>query len=362
MKTPRSRLSGLGIVGDFTASPRMLLICVMAAAIGLVGAGFAEALLRLIAFFTNVFFYQRLSDAPVSPSLHHLGAWVILVPVVGFTIVGFMARYGSEKIRGHGIPEALEAILLRGSRAEPRLVVLKPVATAISIGAGGPFGAEGPIIVTTGSFGSIVAQLFNLTDQERKTLLVSGAAAGMAAIFATPLAATLLGVELLLFEWKPRSLVPVAIASLMGFAARQYLLGPGPLFPVPPHPAFVGFAGLAACVVALAIGGLIGFSISGATAYYRTPAGMNAGSYAPNHRIRVAGVVVKDSVLRKGAETSSMGDGKATLAVTTAALLPDTFESGVTVVAEGAMTAGGVFTATDVLAKCPSKFSAKVST
>ena len=255
VNTPTSRLSGLGTIGDFTASPRMLIIAVMATAIGLCGAGFAVALLKLIAFFTNVFFYQRLTDGPASPANHQLGAWVILVPVIGAAIVGLMARYGSERIRGHGIPEALESILLKGSRTEPKLVILKPISTAISIGSGGPFGAEGPIIMTAGSFGSLVAQLFHLTDAERKTLLVAGAAAGMSATFASPFAATLLAVELLLFEWKPRSLVPVALASIAAFAARIYLLGPGPLFPTPPHPAFIGVVGLLACLVAgLAVG------------------------------------------------------------------------------------------------------------
>ncbi len=161
-----------------------------------------------------------------------------------------MARYGSERIRGHGIPEALESILINGSRVQPRLAVLKPLSSAISIGSGGPFGAEGPIIMTGGAIGSIVAQLFHLTAAERKTLLVAGAAAGMAATFATPIAAVLLAVELLLFEWKPRSAIPVALASATAGAARRYILGLGPLFPVPQHAIFIGPQGLAGCVVA----------------------------------------------------------------------------------------------------------------
>ena len=155
------------------------------------------------------------------------------MPVVGCLIIGVMARYGSEKIRGHGIPEALEAILIRGSRIEPRVALLKPISSAISIGSGGPFGAEGPIIMTGGAFGSMIAQLFHLTAAERKTLLVAGAAAGMSATFASPVAAVLLSVELLLFELKPRSLVPVALASAAAAVVRRYLLGSGPLFPVP---------------------------------------------------------------------------------------------------------------------------------
>ena len=142
-----------------------------------------------------------------------------------------MARYGSEKIRGHGIPEALEAILLGRSRIDPKVAILKPLSSAISIGTGGPFGAEGPIIMTGGAFGSIIAQQFHLSAAERKTLLVAGAAAGMSAVFATPMAAVLLAVELLLFEWKPRSLIPVAVASIVASVVRMPLLGAGPIFP-----------------------------------------------------------------------------------------------------------------------------------
>jgi H+/Cl- antiporter ClcA len=168
-----------------------------------------------------------------------------------------MARYGSERIRGHGIPEAIEAILIGGSRIEPKVALLKPLSSALSIGTGGPFGAEGPIIMTGGAFGSMIAQLFKLTSNERKTLLVAGAAGGMAATFAAPVASVLLAVELLLFEWKPRSLVPVALASVTAAAARRYIIGLGPLFPVPAHPVFIGPAGLLSCVlVGLAAGGL----------------------------------------------------------------------------------------------------------
>src|SRR6185369_7181721 len=168
--------------------------------------------------------YQRASIEPVSPAGNHLGHWAVIVPVIGALIIGLIARYGSERIRGHGIPEAIESILLRGSRVEPRVALLKPLSSAISIGSGGPFGAEGPIIMTGGAFGSMIAQLFRLTSAERKTLLVAGAAAGMSATFASPVAAALLAVELLLFEWKPRSLVPVALASATAAAARPYLL------------------------------------------------------------------------------------------------------------------------------------------
>jgi H+/Cl- antiporter ClcA len=155
-----------------------------------------------------------------------------LVPIVGGLLVGLIAHYGSDKIRGHGIPEAIEAILLRGARIDPLVAILKPLSAAIAIGSGGPFGAEGPIIMTGGAFGSLVAQWLHLTDAERTTLLVAGAAAGMSATFAAPMAAILLAVELLLFEWRPRSLIPVAVASIMAGALRIGWLGAGPLFPV----------------------------------------------------------------------------------------------------------------------------------
>src|SRR3954471_18281112 len=254
-----SRADGAGVhnvpgasprLGDFTATPRMITIGVLAIVIGIVSAWVAKALLLLIAFFTNLFFFQRISAAATSPADNTLGLWTLGVPVVGALIVGLMARYGSERIRGHGIPEAIEAILINGSRVEPRVAVLKPVSAAISIGSGGPFGAEGPIIMTGGAIGSLIAQFFHLTSVERKTLLVAGAAGGMSATFASPVAAVLLAVELLLFEWKPRSVIPVALASATAAAARRYIIGMGPLFPVPPHPAFIGPQGLAGCVAA----------------------------------------------------------------------------------------------------------------
>ena len=240
----------LSHLGDFTTTPRVALIGAMAVGIGLVCAYVALALLKLIGLFTNLFFFQRWSTALVSPASHQLGPFVVVVPIVGALIIGVMARFGSERIRGHGIPEAIEAILINGSRVEPKVALLKPVSAAISIGSGGPFGAEGPIIMTGGAIGSLIAQFFHLTSAERKTLLVAGAAAGMSATFAAPLASVLLAVELLLFEWKPRSMIPVALASATAAAARRYILGLGPLFPVPAHPIFIGPAGLAACVLA----------------------------------------------------------------------------------------------------------------
>ena len=237
------------VLGDFTTTARLLPISGLALVIGVVASFVALALLRLIGLFTNLFYYGRWSTALVTPAGNHLGIFSVLVPVGGALIIGLMARYGSERIRGHGIPEAIEAILINGSRVEPKVALLKPISSAISIGSGGPFGAEGPIIMTGGAIGSMIAQLFHLTSAERKTLLVAGAAAGMSATFAAPVASVLLAVELLLFEWKPRSLVPVALASAMAAVLRRYLLGFGPLFPVPEHPLFIGPKGLLGCVL-----------------------------------------------------------------------------------------------------------------
>jgi len=238
---------GAAALGDFTTTSRVVPIALAGVGIGVLAAYVALALLRLIGLFTNLFFFQRWDSALVSPAGNTLGPLGILVPVVGALVIGVMARYGSERIRGHGIPEAIESILIGGSRIQPRVAVLKPLSAAISIGSGGPFGAEGPIIMTGGAFGSLVAQFFELTAAERKTLLVAGAAAGMSATFASPVAAVLLAVELLLFEWKPRSMIPVALASATAAAARRHLIGLGPLFPTPPHPVFIGAGGLVGC-------------------------------------------------------------------------------------------------------------------
>lgn len=251
-----------GKVGDFSTSPRVLFICLLALLIGVIGACGALVLLRLIALCTNLFFFQRWSFQGVSPADNHLGLWVILVPVLGGLINGLLARYGSERIRGHGIPEALEAILFHGSRIQPRVALLKPFSAAISIGSGGPFGAEGPIILTGGACGSITAQFFELSSAERKTLLVAGAAAGMSATFAAPVGAVLLAVEILLFEWKPRSLIPVAIASVTAAGIRTVLFGQGPLFPVAVPSLALGPAVLGGCVIAGLLAGGVGVLLS----------------------------------------------------------------------------------------------------
>jgi len=215
----------------------------MALVIGCASALVAWGLLWLIAVITNLAFFGRYSSTLPSLADHHLGKWLILIPVLGGLIIGVMAKYGSEKIRGHGIPEALEAILVGRSKMEGKVAILKPLSSAISIGTGGPFGAEGPIIMTGGALGSLFAQLFHLSAAERKTLLVAGAAGGMSAIFGSPVAAVFLAVELLLFEWRPRSLVPVAISSAIAFALRVPFLGGGPIFPILPHGA-LNFEGL----------------------------------------------------------------------------------------------------------------------
>jgi CIC family chloride channel protein len=223
-------------LADFVVDRRMLLMAALAVPIGALAAGAAWCLLRLIGLVTNLVFYQRWTVDLVAPGAHHHPWWLVLgAPIAGGLVVGVMARLGSEKIRGHGMPEAIEAILTQGSRVEPKVAVLKPISAAISIGTGGPFGAEGPIIMTGGALGSILAQHLHLTADERKILLVSGAAGGMAATFNSPLASILLAVELLLFEWRPRSLVPVSAAVAVATVVRQFILGADPMFPADVH-------------------------------------------------------------------------------------------------------------------------------
>ncbi len=242
-------------LADFTRDKRILIVSLMAVIIGALSAVVAKILIWLIAIITNLVFFQRFSSELGPLTNHRLGPFVILAPVVGGLVIGLMARFGSEKIRGHGIPEALEAILFGRSRMEGKVAVLKPVSSAISIGTGGPFGAEGPIIMTGGAVGSLFAQMFHLSPAERKTLLVAGAAGGMAAIFASPVAAVLLAVELLLFEWKPRSFIPVSIAAAVAGALRIPLMGSGPIFPVTAH-APLGSEGLILALVVGIIAGL----------------------------------------------------------------------------------------------------------
>ena len=250
--------TGRRVLGDFRTDRRLGVLCAMAVVVGLAGTVAAWGLLALIAFVTNLVWFGRVDFAATSLAGATPSLWMVCVPPLGGLAIGLMARFGSEKIRGHGIPEAIEAILTGGSRMSPKVAVLKPVSSAISIGTGGPFGAEGPIIMTGGAIGSLFAQFFHLSAAERKTLLVAGAAAGMTAIFGTPVAAVLLAVELLLFEWRPRSFIPVAAAAVTATMLRPSLFGAGPLFPFAADPALPWW-GLTACIgVGLAAGLLSG--------------------------------------------------------------------------------------------------------
>ena len=242
-------------LGDFSADPRVLILVAMAIVVGAGGAGSAWLLIKLIALATNLSWFGRFSFVTVSPANAMLGPWTVAVPALGGLAIGLMARFGSEKIRGHGIPEAIEAILIGGSRMDPKVAVLKPLSSAISIGTGGPFGAEGPIIMTGGALGSLFAQCFHMSAAERKTLLVAGAAAGMTAIFGTPLAAVALAVELLLFEWKPRSFIPVVAACAVSIGLRPLLFAQAPLFPYAQVPDLPWW-GLFACAAVGIVGGL----------------------------------------------------------------------------------------------------------
>ncbi|MDR3462816.1 MAG: chloride channel protein [Beijerinckiaceae bacterium] len=233
-------------LADFRADGRLVMLAGMAVLIGTGGTAAAWVLLKLIALVTNLVWFGRIDSGGVS--LAHIARtpWVVIAPMAGGLVIGLMARSGSEKIRGHGIPEAIEAILIGGSRMSLKVAILKPISSAISIGTGGPFGAEGPIIMTGGAIGSLFSQLFHLSAAERKTLLVAGAASGMTAIFGTPVAAVLLAVELLLFEWRPRSFIPVATAAITAVVLRPGLFGMGPLFPFASDP-ILPWWGLLAC-------------------------------------------------------------------------------------------------------------------
>jgi CIC family chloride channel protein len=255
-------------LGDFSIDRRAWRVLALSVVVGVVSAGLAWGLLDLIGLFTHLFYYGRLGVGLIQPSTSRLGAWSVLVPVGGGLVIGAMAYWGSERIRGHGIPEAMETILVGGSRVEPRLAVLKPISSAVSIGSGGPFGAEGPIILTGGAFGSVIAQFFHLSASERRTLLVAGACGGMAAVFGTPVAATLFGIELLVFEWRPRSMVPIAAAAaaaemVRDVLAAHHLILAAPLFPVAAHGAFSTIAVAAAALVGVA-GGLLAWVLTAA--------------------------------------------------------------------------------------------------
>jgi chloride channel protein, CIC family len=207
-------------------------ISLLASGIGIAAGLIAYLLLKLIGLFTNLFFFHRLSAEFTSPMTHHLGAWVILLPAAGGIVIGLMAKYGTSKIKGHGIPEAMEAVLTSRSRIHPKVAILKPLSVAVAIGTGGPFGAEGPIIQTGGAVGSLVGQLFHMTASERKVLLACGAGAGMSATFNTPIAGVILAIELLLFEFRSRSFIPLVVASTLATATRFVVMGRSAMFEI----------------------------------------------------------------------------------------------------------------------------------
>lgn len=244
---PTLDLAAVGRRGK-TLTPRALLIVALCVAVALVTAPIARGLVLLIGLITNLAFFGRVATGMVSPAGSPFGPWVVAIPVAGAVVVGLMARYGSQAIRGHGIPEAMEQILTNESRIPMRMTFLKPLSAAIAIGTGGPFGAEGPIIATGGALGSLLGQLVHVTADERKTILAAGAAAGMTAIFGTPFSAILLAIELLLFEFRPRSFIPVSAAALTAIALRPLLFGATPLFAMaalaPAGPAALGAYGL----------------------------------------------------------------------------------------------------------------------
>ena len=231
---------------DFTADRRLLLLAALGLVTGTLGAVAAWALLRLIALITNLAYFHVFSLSAPDLANAQLGLGSIFIPVLGGILVGFIARYGSQKVRGHGIPEMLEAILVQKSRIEPKVAFWKPLASAIAIGTGGPFGAEGPIIMTGGALAALCAQFIRLSSAERKTVLAAGAAAGMTGVFGTPVAAVLLAIEVMLFEWKPRSVVPVIVSVVAAIAWRPWLIGPWPLFRQMGMPVMPWW-GLAAC-------------------------------------------------------------------------------------------------------------------
>ncbi len=236
--------------GDFSTDPqRLLVLAGYASIIGVVAALLAKLLLMLIGVITHAVYFGTLGTTLVQPDPRHWGAIAIVIPALGGLVVGLIARYGSEKIRGHGIPEAIQSILDRDSVIQARVAFWKPIASAITIGTGSPFGAEGPIIMTGGAFGSLVAQYLHLSSMERRTLLVAGAAGGMAATFGAPIASVLIAVELLLFEWRPRSFIPVAVAAFVAELVRVAIIGnAAPFALAAPHDVPVTWIGWASIV------------------------------------------------------------------------------------------------------------------
>src|SRR6185437_8203580 len=240
---------------------RLLYVSLLAVLNALLVGVIAKIMVSLIGWVTGISFYGKISAEDVSPVANHLGIWVIFIPVIGGIIVGIMARYGSRAIRGHGIPEAMEQVLTNQSKIAPIVTFLKPLSAAISIGTGGPFGAEGPIIAAGGAFGSLIGQILKITAYERKILLTAGATAGMAAIFGSPVAAVLLAIELLLFEFSPRSIIPVALACITGAASHYVFFGSAPMFAMP----LMEAPGTLDLIVYVVIGALVGVASVGVT-------------------------------------------------------------------------------------------------
>ncbi|MBC2665315.1 chloride channel protein [Novosphingobium flavum] len=319
------------------------MLALAALMVGSGGALGAWVLLKAIAISTNLFWFGRLSDAPAEIIDNTLGLGIVLVPVLGSLIIGIMARFGSDKIRGHGIPEAIEAILYGESRLSLKVAVLKPLSSAISIGSGGPFGAEGPIIMTGGAIGSLFAQLFHLSAAERKTLLVAGAAAGMTAIFGTPVAAILLAVEVLLFEWKPRSFVPVAVAALVAAAWRPVLFEAGPMFPmmhaVGVTPALLGLAMLMGVVSGLQATLLSGLLYRIEDLFHRLPFHWMWWPAVGGCAVGIGGLIDAHVLGAGYASIQSLLDGSLTLRAALALLV---VKAAVWLVALGSGTSGGV--------------------
>jgi len=243
------------------ADSRLVRVSLLAIAVAVLASAAARLLTALIFVCTNLFYFGRLSAAAVSPWDHALGAFAIGVPVVGGLLVGVLARWGSPAIRGHGIPESMERVLLHESRIPKRLAVLKPLSAAIAIGSGGPFGAEGPIIATGCALGSMIGQWLPVSARERKALLAAGAAAGMTATFGSPVSAVLLAIELLLFELSPLVVVPVALAAGVAAALRIAMLGAAPVFAMPPLAA----PSLSATLACALLGGILGAIAVGLT-------------------------------------------------------------------------------------------------
>jgi CIC family chloride channel protein len=259
-----------GTLRDYSANSRILYTSSLAAGLGAVSAVLAWMLLEMISLCTNLFYFQRWSFIERDPWQAGRHWWLILMPVLGGLIVGLIARYLSPRVRGHGMPEAVETIVFNGGRVQPRVAILKPIATAISIGSGGPFGVEGPVIITGGAVGSVLGQLLPMTGSERTVLMVAGASAGMAATFNCPMSAILLAVEIFLFEWKPRSLVPVAIACVTAGAVRRLLLGPDSVLQMVPTGAPVYHSAMLGALVLGIVGALVAAGLSKSVHFFES--------------------------------------------------------------------------------------------